>query len=183
MRLETSKEGQEVMNDKTLAGSSKDHDTPTDLKTGVVQAISLLNLARSNLNPCKLQEVSIVKRQLAEVARDLTALLSTEFETREQPMLTVRSRGPIGPNDVIVDATELVKHVTFRMSLKTPANANAQKANAVLDRNRDERFVGHELVRDPNLIYCEDCPPIGYPTDKTRCAQCPRRSENGNPQA
>lgn len=23
---------------------------------------------------------------------------------------------------------------------------------------------------------CEDCPPVGYPTDKTRCAPCPRRS-------
>jgi hypothetical protein len=22
---------------------------------------------------------------------------------------------------------------------------------------------------------CEDCPPIGYPTDKTRCTPCPRR--------
>ena len=24
--------------------------------------------------------------------------------------------------------------------------------------------------------FCEDCPPVGYPTDKTRCASCPRRS-------
>jgi len=23
--------------------------------------------------------------------------------------------------------------------------------------------------------YCEDCPPVGYPTDDTRCATCPRR--------
>lgn len=23
---------------------------------------------------------------------------------------------------------------------------------------------------------CEDCPPLGYPTDKTRCAECPHRS-------
>lgn len=22
---------------------------------------------------------------------------------------------------------------------------------------------------------CSDCPPIGYPTDRTRCAECPRR--------
>ncbi len=22
---------------------------------------------------------------------------------------------------------------------------------------------------------CEDCPPVGYPTDKTRCTPCPRR--------
>lgn len=23
---------------------------------------------------------------------------------------------------------------------------------------------------------CEDCPPVGYPTDKTRCLPCPRRA-------
>ena len=22
---------------------------------------------------------------------------------------------------------------------------------------------------------CDDCPPVGYPTDKTRCLPCPRR--------
>jgi hypothetical protein len=25
---------------------------------------------------------------------------------------------------------------------------------------------------------CEDCPPVGYPTDKTRCTECPRRPPN-----
>ena len=36
---------------------------------------------------------------------------------------------------------------------------------------------------------CEDCPPVSYPTDKTRCLPCPRRSASasvdcayGNPQ-
>jgi len=23
---------------------------------------------------------------------------------------------------------------------------------------------------------CADCPPVGYPTDKTRCRPCPRRT-------
>jgi hypothetical protein len=27
---------------------------------------------------------------------------------------------------------------------------------------------------------CSDCPPVGYPTDKTRCDPCPRRSSAGN---
>lgn len=27
--------------------------------------------------------------------------------------------------------------------------------------------------RDGDL--CSDCPPVGYPTDKTRCLPCPRR--------
>lgn len=25
------------------------------------------------------------------------------------------------------------------------------------------------------MSMCEDCPPVGYPTDKTRCEPCPRR--------
>jgi hypothetical protein len=25
---------------------------------------------------------------------------------------------------------------------------------------------------------CEDCPPVGYPTDKTRCGPCPRKVSN-----
>ena len=24
---------------------------------------------------------------------------------------------------------------------------------------------------------CEDCPPVGYPTDRTRCLPCPRRKD------
>ena len=24
---------------------------------------------------------------------------------------------------------------------------------------------------------CSDCPPVGYPTDKTRCDECPRRAQ------
>jgi len=25
-------------------------------------------------------------------------------------------------------------------------------------------------------VLCSDCPPVGYPTDKTRCLPCPRRA-------
>jgi hypothetical protein len=28
---------------------------------------------------------------------------------------------------------------------------------------------------------CEDCPPRGYPTDKTRCSPCPRRTMTDAP--
>lgn len=28
---------------------------------------------------------------------------------------------------------------------------------------------------------CEDCPPVGYPTDKTRCLPCPRRTSPALP--
>lgn len=28
---------------------------------------------------------------------------------------------------------------------------------------------------------CSDCPPVGYPTDETRCAPCPRRTSDDAP--
>ncbi len=35
-----------------------------------------------------------------------------------------------------------------------------------------------EIVKRANTATytCEDCPPVGYPTDKTRCTECPRSS-------
>ena len=30
-------------------------------------------------------------------------------------------------------------------------------------------------IMAPQYQFCDDCPPVGYPTDKTRCAPCPRR--------
>lgn len=32
---------------------------------------------------------------------------------------------------------------------------------------------------DDHANLCEDCPPTDYPTDETRCAPCPRRSQTG----
>lgn len=29
---------------------------------------------------------------------------------------------------------------------------------------------------EPKSLLCSDCPPVGYPHDKTRCAPCPRRT-------
>jgi len=33
-------------------------------------------------------------------------------------------------------------------------------------------------VSDGDGALCEDCPPVGYPTDETRCLPCPRRKES-----
>ncbi len=30
--------------------------------------------------------------------------------------------------------------------------------------------------KPPQIKLCEGCPPVGYPTDKTRCGDCPRRA-------
>ena len=28
--------------------------------------------------------------------------------------------------------------------------------------------------------FCDDCPPVGYPTDKMRCLPCPRRADTSS---
>jgi hypothetical protein len=35
------------------------------------------------------------------------------------------------------------------------------------------------MLNRPSLTTanCEDCPPVGYPTDRTRCTECPRRAK------
>lgn len=32
-------------------------------------------------------------------------------------------------------------------------------------------------ARVVSRVACEDCPPVGYPTDDTRCLPCPRRAQ------
>lgn len=32
------------------------------------------------------------------------------------------------------------------------------------------------MMQPPAEALCSDCPPVGYPTDKTRCAECPRHT-------
>lgn len=42
-------------------------------------------------------------------------------------------------------------------------------------KNEGDSEVGAGIAAmDPTL--CDDCPPVGYPTDKTRCLPCPRRA-------
>ena len=40
---------------------------------------------------------------------------------------------------------------------------------------RARAAAADEKPRDRPLCY--DCPPVGYPTDKTRCDECPRRAK------
>ena len=40
-----------------------------------------------------------------------------------------------------------------------------------------ERFVDNlPRTATSGAELCDDCPPLGYPTDKTRCLECPRRT-------
>lgn len=38
----------------------------------------------------------------------------------------------------------------------------------------DAMSAAAEFLEKYGSALCEDCPPVGYPTDKTRCAPCPR---------
>jgi hypothetical protein len=45
-----------------------------------------------------------------------------------------------------------------------------------LPRIRSKQWAGRCDAVLPDDDLCEDCPPRNYPTDKTRCSSCPRRS-------
>ena len=45
------------------------------------------------------------------------------------------------------------------------------------DEDTRQRLVGLQM-RAEGMRKCEDCPPVGYPTDNTRCEPCPRREPN-----
>jgi hypothetical protein len=49
----------------------------------------------------------------------------------------------------------------------------AEQMYAFVDADRATRAAPAQPAAAPAL--CSDCPPIGYPTDKTRCDECPRR--------
>ena len=48
------------------------------------------------------------------------------------------------------------------------------------EREGDAEIGAGLLAADP--VPCSDCPPVGYPTDETRCAPCPRRAAATAPQ-
>jgi hypothetical protein len=46
----------------------------------------------------------------------------------------------------------------------------------------NEPAPAQETIGEENPS-CWDCPPVGYPTDKTRCAECPRKETRSEVQA
>ena len=45
---------------------------------------------------------------------------------------------------------------------------------AMADRLANDQI---NYARRAVAMLCSDCPPVGYPTDKTRCSDCPRREK------
>lgn len=46
--------------------------------------------------------------------------------------------------------------------------------------NTKDGWAAAEVANQPRTatfpVLCSDCPPVDYPTDKTRCADCPRHT-------
>lgn len=60
----------------------------------------------------------------------------------------------------------------------TPKDEQIQEALACADAMEADRKT-YEITRgssrkNADRIICSDCPPVGYPTDSTRCHECPR---------
>lgn len=51
----------------------------------------------------------------------------------------------------------------------------SQQAATIREQAGEIERLKDKLTR----MLCEDCPPVGYPTDKTRCTPCPRRAALG----
>ena len=60
----------------------------------------------------------------------------------------------------------------------TITKATLKRTNEMLDKTvATLRIRHHEPCPEALAVLCDDCPPAGYPTDKTRCEECPRRTE------
>jgi hypothetical protein len=57
----------------------------------------------------------------------------------------------------------------------TESAALSSPAPFFASHNSGERLPQREPAEGAGEALCEDCPPVGYPTDETRCAPCPRR--------
>ena len=79
------------------------------------------------------------------------------------------------------DPSPTAEHVLYEKD-------DADAPDSIKDRNGDItlalcRNCGRaesDLAQPCFGIPCEDCPPADYPTDKTRCAECPRRGQENN---
>ncbi len=69
---------------------------------------------------------------------------------------------------------------TRRVSMDN-ATAGGALTGASPNRFDRRRHCEDETGGGPNSprLICSDCPPVGYPTDRTRCADCPRHAAGG----
>lgn len=121
------------------------------------------------------------EREAVEFQDRAYELLATAYEGEGRPITAddLRNRN-VGSQGVRWVRTECaISAITAALTAPAPAEGddltdeqwakvldNAPKPNGPLTP------IAPAVSRD---ALCEDCPPVGYPTDKTRCAPCPRR--------
>jgi hypothetical protein len=64
----------------------------------------------------------------------------------------------------------------LRPDLRAQDQKLSEKADGLHQGDVDATKRDYPARRAERQQLCEDCPPIGYVTDKTRCAPCPRRA-------
>lgn len=106
-------------------------------------------------------------RDAADQIRRLTA------ENARLNMEMVAYREKLTPADAramraVIDALDLQKRYSAKTSITNSVPSSSKLAESKL--------------RDGSAL-CEDCPPVGYPTDATRCTPCPRRATQSSPAA
>jgi hypothetical protein len=73
---------------------------------------------------------------------------------------------------------------TFGYLIRPPGEplVAAPETKALHHMKPSEEAVFSKVLKthaiDSGTLLCDDCPPASYPTDKTRCTECPRRSQN-----
>lgn len=84
------------------------------------------------------------------------------------------------------DAVEALERIIDLLRATDELQANGFADDAVnIARAEIARLTTStpEPVATTPETLCEDCPPVGYPTDKTRCTPCPRRATTQAPDA
>jgi hypothetical protein len=90
--------------------------------------------------------------------------------------MTCPSRGWDQLNKGGRDPTELEDAVLGLLEDAGVDTARCDRIIAEIDAWQEEQANAEAAARErKTAALCGDCPPVGYPTDKTRCAVCPRR--------
>jgi len=81
----------------------------------------------------------------------------------------------------MAEAKEAQLLAVARISARAAIDAwNRRPSAQAVPSAEEQRLVGYACARpEAAAILCHDGPAVGYPTDKTRCDECPRHTRRG----
>lgn len=88
------------------------------------------------------------------------------------------SREPRSPNDRVHEDQNPTPQISEEVSVKVPEEVIDSSSETVRQSSKCSAPDGLTPLESE---LCGDCPPLGYSTDKTRCAPCPRRAKAVKP--